>query len=378
MFLGLKGNLGREPGVVSLFQRKEHEPESALFREPKSRALEPRYRSKVVELNIPRATTRDNGASSRLASCPAFKIGNVTGPTKGATRKLIIAAAAVSIALHSGIIASMMMADSGEQFGTLADRSDTFSLSLEQSVVLESTSDERVQMASASAAASQVGSVQAVESKPQEIAQAESDPASDDPPPKPIEVADVTPAALAPVDDWLAVVRGGGAEQDVSEIKAEQIAETEVKEMPDVEQTKEDTPAKAVKKKAVEKEEQVPQKESHQQVAGSSTSRANASHVAANGRVSASRGNALSYGAMVRAQLARNKPMGNGLRGTVQVSFGIGNDGNIRYVRVSQSSGSAMLDDTALAAIRKSAPFEQPPADLTPGQLAYVIPFYFR
>ena len=81
---------------------------------------------------------------------------------------------------------------------------------------------------------------------------------------------------------------------------------------------------------------------------------------------------------MVRAQLARNKPMGNGLRGTVQVSFGIGNDGNIRYERVSQSSGSAMLDDTALAAIRKSAPFEQPPADLTPGQLAYVIPFYFR
>ena len=151
------------------------------------------------------------------------------------------------------------MGDSGEQFGTLADRSDTFSLSLEQSVVLESTSDERVQMASASAAASQVGSVQAVESKPQELAQAESDPASDDPPPKPFEVADVTPAALAPVDDPLAVVQGGGAEQDVSEIKAEQIAETEVKEMPDVEQTKEDTPAKAVKKKAVEKEEQVPQ-----------------------------------------------------------------------------------------------------------------------
>ena len=84
------------------------------------------------------------------------------------------------------------------------------------------------------------------------------------------------------------------------------------------------------------------------------------------------------YGAMVRAQLARHKPSGMGVRGTVMVSFGIDADGEIRYLKVSESSGSAALDNAALAVVRKSAPFGQPPVDMTPKQLAYVIPFYFR
>jgi periplasmic protein TonB len=244
--------------------------------------------------------------------------------------------------------------------------------------VLESIATERVKAASAAAASAQAGSVQAVESKPQELAESETDALSDDPPPKPIDVADVTPAALASNDDPLPVIHGGGDAQAVSEARAEQIAEIEVKEMPDAVETKEDSIAKPERKKEDEKEKKTPQQESHQQVAGSATSRSNASQATMSGQVSASRGNALSYGAMVRAQLARNKPASNGLRGTVRVSFGIAPDGNLNYLRLSESSGSAALDSVALAVVKNSAPFGQPPSGLTASQLSYVIPFYFR
>ncbi|HML30021.1 MAG TPA: TonB family protein [Hyphomicrobium sp.] len=293
---------------------------------------------------------------------------------EGASQKLLWTAIAFSAALHGVVIASMLMGYSAEQFGTLSDNTDTFSLSMEQSVVLESISTESVQMASTAAAASQAGSIEAAESKPQELAELENDPLLDKPPPKPIDVADVTPTALAPTDDPLPVIHGGGAEQAVSDIKAAQNAEAQVKEMPDAVETKERELAKVEKKKEAEKDKKTPQQESHQQVAGSSTSRSNASQSAVSGRVSASRGNALSYGASVRAQLARNKPRSTGIRGTVRVSFGIATDGGILYLKISESSGSATLDNAALAAIRKS----EPPPDLMPGQLAYVIPFYFR
>lgn len=335
-------------------------------------------RTNVVAIDFGKAKGHVEGAADRAIAQPKFKIAQATGAAKPAVQVLLFAAIVFSAALHGGLIYSMLMRDSGEEFGTLADKTDTFSLSMEQSVVLESISTETMQTASAAAAASQAGSVQSAESKPQELAEVENDPVSDEPPPKPIKVADVTPTAVTPTDDPLPVIRGGGAPDAVSEIKADEISETPVEEMPEAVETKEDTPAKAERKKEVEKEKKTPQQESHQQVAGSSTSRSNASQAAAEGRVSASRGNALSYGAKIRAQLAHNKPMGNGLRGTVMVSFGIAADGGILYLRVSETSGSATLDSAALAVVKKSAPFGEPPPDLTPSQLAYVIPFYFR
>lgn len=364
---------------MTLIERNDHPRRDERSRTSGVRAVDAPTGSNIVAFDFAKALSRAENIAGRAVTLPPFKIEKPLDVGKSASQKLIVAAIAISAALHGGVIASMFMGSSGEQFGTLSDNTDTFSLSMEQSVVLESISTQSVQMASAAAAASQAGSVQAAESKPQELAELENDPLSDEPPPKPIDVADVTPAALTPTDDPLPVIRGGGDEQAVSEVKAEQIAETEVKQMPDAVETKEDSPAKAEKKKEVEKEKKTPQQESHAQVAGSSTSRSNtASQAAVSGRVSASRGNALSYGAHVRAQLARNKPRGIGVRGTVRVSFGIAADGGIRYLKISESSGSAALDDAALTVIRKSAPFGEPPADLTPTQLAYVIPFYFR
>ena len=95
-------------------------------------------------------------------------------------------------------------------------------------------------------------------------------------------------------------------------------------------------------------------------------------------KVSASRGSLLSYAAGIRAKVARNKPAGFGRSGEVQVSFGVTPSGDLSYASLAQSSGNERLDEAALEAIRRSAPFGPPPADASPAQLRFSIPFYFR
>ncbi len=184
------------------------------------------------------------------------------------------------------------------------------------------------------------------------------------------------PPPVPPTADPLQVIHGGGELGAVSEIKADQIAETEVKEMPDAVETKEDAPAKAERKKEIEKEKKNPQAESHAQAAGSTSSFSNV-QAAVNGRASASQGNALTYGAQVRAKLLHNKPIDNALRGTVLVSFGIAADGGLRYLRLSESSGNATLDNVAISMVQKAVPFDQPPSELSPTQLSYAISIKF-
>ena len=73
--------------------------------------------------------------------------------------------------------------------------------------------------------------------------------------------------------------------------------------------------------------------------------------------MSASRGSLLSYAAGIRAKVARNKPAGFGRSGEVQVSFGVTPSGDLSYASLTQSSGNERLDEAAIEAIRRSAPF---------------------
>ena len=75
--------------------------------------------------------------------------------------------------------------------------------------------------------------------------------------------------------------------------------------------------------------------------------------------------------------LARHKPAA-GARGSATVTFSIGRNGELRSVRIRQSSGSARLDQMALATVRGAAPFPAPPANLAAGGLSYSIRIYFR
>jgi len=79
------------------------------------------------------------------------------------------------------------------------------------------------------------------------------------------------------------------------------------------------------------------------------------------------------YNDRVFRALARHKPK-VGRRGSTKVAFGIGDGGQLSFVRVVGSSGDGNLDHLAVATIRNSAPFPRPPA----GRATYTIRIYFR
>jgi len=83
-----------------------------------------------------------------------------------------------------------------------------------------------------------------------------------------------------------------------------------------------------------------------------------------------------SYSSKIWSALARKKPNA-GQRGSTTVRFAIGPGGALRFVRVSQSSGNARLDEFALATVRNAAPFPPPPI-LKDGADAYTIRIDFR
>jgi TonB family protein len=75
--------------------------------------------------------------------------------------------------------------------------------------------------------------------------------------------------------------------------------------------------------------------------------------------------------------LARDKPGGHGVRGTSVIAFGISPDGRVSFARVASGSGRALLDDTALSAVRRTV-FPKPPDGMTEEQLTYSVPFHFK
>jgi TonB family protein len=96
------------------------------------------------------------------------------------------------------------------------------------------------------------------------------------------------------------------------------------------------------------------------------------------GRVSATTGSISNYASSVRARIARNKPGSGGRRGTVVVSLSVSTTGSLQSVRVVRSSGNGAIDNLALSAVRRSAPFPRPPAGARAGQLSFSIPFSFQ
>jgi protein TonB len=88
-------------------------------------------------------------------------------------------------------------------------------------------------------------------------------------------------------------------------------------------------------------------------------------------------GAATLYATSVVQALARSKPHGVGVRGTVQVRFRITPTGLLDDVRVVSSSGDERLDRMALAAVR-SARFGPPPPGLSSSDLSYELPYRFR
>lgn len=98
---------------------------------------------------------------------------------------------------------------------------------------------------------------------------------------------------------------------------------------------------------------------------------------AANGFLTAPTASLGSYKATVRKLIANHKPRGV-TRRPVLISFAIAPSGALRYAAIAASSGNASLDQAALAAVKRAAPFPPPPAGASPGQLQLSVPFYSR
>ncbi len=91
----------------------------------------------------------------------------------------------------------------------------------------------------------------------------------------------------------------------------------------------------------------------------------------------AAQGTQSAYSKSVTTALARNKPKGYLTRGGVYVQFELTMTGALRYVRVVQSSGDPLLDQTGVDAVKKT-PFPAPPADVDPRDLRYTIHYVFN
>lgn len=103
-----------------------------------------------------------------------------------------------------------------------------------------------------------------------------------------------------------------------------------------------------------------------------------ASSVATAGRLAASQGDINRFVAGIRSSLARTKPSGRGRIGTALVGFAIEVDGQLEYLRIEKSSGNTALDQAALDAVRRAAPFRAPPAGMADAARRFVIPYQFQ
>jgi protein TonB len=264
-----------------------------------------------------------------------------------ASPRLLTIAIVTSCALHAAAAAAVLVSTAAlPEYGMLAEKSEAISVEITQTAVLEAVEAKPLEdTAAAAATAKQPGRAIPAEAEPDTI-----------------QASEVGPEQIDPTEDALDVLRGAGA-------PAEQL------------QTKTRAPAKKRRDEVerTERPDQPPKKKrrSPPQTAGGATARAHAAK-AASGRVSASRGSIVSYAARVRAKVARNKPSGRGHRGTARVSFGVSRSGGLSYARLARSSGSAALDQAALSAVRRAAPFGAPPAGASSAQLRFSIPFYFR
>jgi protein TonB len=300
------------------------------------------------------------------------------------TRRLFWATFTASLALHAGLAAYLLIVVT-QRPGAVPQPTTAISVNLETTDVLDAievSASADAASASASAAAGELEPLpQPAEALPEALPSQ---------PPETLITKEATEAEAQTV------------EVEPSEIETKDLQQSEDSPLPPPAETTEakpetkpqpigerqqprDRPDKAEQAKRLA--EQAPRdrqaernaREKERQAASQAASAARGAgrSQASAGRVSASTGDIRNYGAIVRARIARNKP-GGGSRGSVVIALSISTSGSLTSARIVRSSGSASLDQNALAAVRRAAPFPPPPSGAAPGQLRFTIPFQFR
>ncbi|MDP9591047.1 UNVERIFIED_ORG: protein TonB [Shinella zoogloeoides] len=220
------------------------------------------------------------------------------------------------------------------------------------------------------------------EPEPQEVAEIQPTEVT----PDTSEIAPVEPIVSQPVEEMIVP----SAEVEIAavpipEIKPEIEPEREIKPVPEV---KKEKPAKKVerkkpKQKVVRKageDGKARENATRGEVDGSADVKAGAvggqkkgnSTMAGNAAVS-------NYPGKVRSKINRAKRrVSGGDRGSVVVSFTVGAGGQASGVRVARSSGSGALDNAAVEAVMRAAPFAKIPEAAGRSSWAFTVPIVFN
>lgn len=272
----------------------------------------------------------------------------------------------LSLALHTSAAAALLLTWSSNDSGAIRTPGDAISIEVAPSNVVDQANveptsvDSGAQASVAETAGREIDSIAAAAS-PKEVPEArEVEPAP--------TIATLDPTLVKPeIEEVVAGTAEAGHQSAPPEQKTEQ-AKDELKK-----------PIEHQEKKVERKEREVTKKRNAENsTKGGVTSKASSSAKSGTARVSASTGDIAGYAARVRARVASNKPSLGGHQGTAVVSFGVSSSGGVTYVRLSRSSGNGSLDQAALAAVRRAAPFPAPPSGASGRQLAFAVPFHFR
>lgn len=197
----------------------------------------------------------------------------------------------------------------------------------------------------------------------------------------PIEVASITPLADVLAEIEVAPVPRPRPLRDEAERKpetTEQPAETR--------QAKpaEPKPAETKPKKPAEKPAPKPQQQANLGNGGVNNADSQAAKAAAGGKGKKSDGGSgasSKYPGQVQVRVSRASRYpanAKGSSGEAEVAFTVAANGGVSGIRLSRSSGNAALDDAALAAVERAAPFPPIPEDAGRSSWTFSIPVAFR
>ncbi|WP_072394779.1 energy transducer TonB [Hyphomicrobium sp. CS1GBMeth3] len=281
----------------------------------------------------------------------------------------MLASTAFSLLIHGAVLAAVVTWIEADP-GAVAPKTDAVSVELIQTEVLEAVA--------AAPSVEAETAPESVQSDPGESVDSASASVSPTEQLKPVDPAEnvvaqeVAARSEASSPAGLEVLQGMLASEDAvgSQVPAERPAAKSVEVTRKAKQREKPVKTAKLPDPAEKRDTESPSRKK-----GSASSRAAKGSAASAARVSASKGSAVNYAAIVRARVAARKPAGGGMRGTVFVAFGVSRSGSVSYVRVARSSGNPGLDGKVVAAVRGAGPFPMPP----PGaNLRFAMPFSFR
>jgi colicin import membrane protein len=300
----------------------------------------------------------------------------------------------LSLVIHVGL-AAHLLSRAAQDFGATDLPTTAISVNIESSDILESVEESQANQSAPSSpwtAGEPIPAQEAESEKAETLTPTEPEKAETSPPLT--ETAEDQSAKEAARRSELAaqleqqrIAEGAlrrAAEAEREKQAAEQRARDKARQFTEDQAAREEREAEA---RETEKKHQATenQKKAEKQVrkkSGDHVSSAGASGSrgakAATGRVSASQGTVGYYSGTVNAWIARNRPPAAGARGRVVVELAVSTSGQLTFARIVSSSGNQSLDQIALAAVRRSSPFPQPPPGSTPAQLRFTFPFRFE